>query len=228
MVLNFILHETATPQVFQNIRSGAVQPCFHGSDRPVDSFGDLVIRLPLFVEENEDLAVILTEALQCYADTGCKFTAVIRRLRSSRLYQIINRFRPPASLSQRGSAAIHRDSKHPWLQGPFRIPTPQASEDSRKDFLCDILGVLCVPQKAVTKTKDVILETFDEFPHRGRIAIAAASNEFKIGRHAYRLRVIPAVSSQGFAVRPVIRPAISEIAGILETPGFLAADPAAG
>ena len=160
-----------------------MQPRLHGPNRPVNDLRDLLVTPTLFVEQDEDLAVLPAERIHRGADFGPKFDRVISGSAIGCLVQILGELGTPATLAHPGATSIDGDPEDPRSQWAGRVPAPQATKDAQKDLLGHILSVVAVGEQALAHREDVGLQLLNQLTAGGRVTSQAAANERGVGGH---------------------------------------------
>ena len=103
-------------QPFQNLHAGAVQPGLDGTDRPFQNQSNLLVRLPLLVEQNKDIRCS-RQLGQSRLDLVEQFAGVVGGGAGDGVLEVVNEFGSPNALRQPGSASIDGDADDPGFDG---------------------------------------------------------------------------------------------------------------
>ncbi len=149
--------------MFGQFCPGPVEPRFHGSNRPVDRFGNLFVGKILIVKKSEDHPILGAKQSQRPFEfsgevIGVDHTGSVVNLILGRLGQS----RPSGTVAQRRSAPVCRDPKQPGTNRPFSVEAGDSPKCPDECFLHDVLGVVPMAHHAKAEAKDHSLKPFDQ------------------------------------------------------------------
>ena len=193
-----------------------MQPSLYGTNGTVDCFADLLVALPLLVEQDEHFAIFIPERINRRADGRSQFTRIVGRAMVGGLMKVIRELWSLAAASHPCATTIDGDAEQPGPERTAGIPTTQAAKNAQEDFLSHILGVVSMGQQTVAETEYVHVESLDQLAAGGWITGQAAADARRRRSRRPLMRDIPGQGQAGFSrssIRKVVRTQISGILG---------------
>jgi len=148
-----------------------MKPCFHGSNRPFNHLGDLLVGEILLVEEDENQAVLGTKKVQRSFELSGKIIRIMQRW--PMIWPVLRRLGKGWSASakdHRRPTSVRGDAKEPGTDRPIKIEPGDSPDGSDECFLRDVFGIMTMAQHPKAKSKHDALKPFDQEARSLRIA----------------------------------------------------------
>jgi len=161
----------ALAQALHDFNPCSVEPGLYGPNRPTNGLGDLFIRQPALVKQEEDLAVFRSQLFNGQADLAEQFVGIAGTAVGDGLVEVTDRLRTPPSPGQASPAAVDGNSHYPRPQGPVSVPAFQAAKYTKEHILGNVFGLVSVAQQANAQAVHVSLEAFHQCPQSLGVAL---------------------------------------------------------
>ena len=170
-------HHPSLAQPAEHFEASAMQPGFDGADGALEGEGYVFVGLSLFVVKHKNGPILQAQIRDRRLNLAHQFGAIVGSGARYGVLQVVDRLRSSRSPRHPGATAVDRDTHDPRPQRPTGIPASQAAKDTQEDFLCHILGVVSVVQKANAQSEHFCLKAGDEAFNRVGIAAEATLNQ---------------------------------------------------
>lgn len=173
----FVDNQAARSQSVEEFESCPVQPRFHCSNRVCDHLGNLLVRAPLLVIENEDGSVVGPEVVDSGANLTRQLDRVVCRAVVGRFMEVVGELGASRPSAGPGPASVYRNPEDPGAEGSNRVPPVETAKNAQKNLLNNVFGIMAMAEETHAKPKHVLLESLDQFPRGNWIACEATADD---------------------------------------------------
>jgi hypothetical protein len=175
-----LLDHSTIFQLTDQFAPRSVDPSLDRAQGTIQRGADLCVTQFMLMEQQKSLTILGPQR----AERPLDFFGQISGFRDLQgiVAQVVDqgshRWLPHAHRQQR-SAAIAGDGQQPGKELALLIPRAQAAEHSNQRFLCHVLGILSMPQHAITKAEYLAAVRVDQFDHGRLVAAQASTHQLK-------------------------------------------------